>query len=373
MAILLLAPLLLGGLAVIVTLLVFPKTRVLGIVLLCLGGLVGMAMFWALVSYRVVSTHARESATVIDGHVVIQPTWRSNPASVPQPVDTRAAAESRTEYLKQHSEIQDYYVRLQADREAKIAAAKAAAAANRDKAAAARAAAAANREKATKKAEAVPSATVVAPAVKMFEAAARALSKALTAKAEEKPSPVAAKADPKPSAESPPEWINLPPRTEGDVYLMSIVVGPWKTRQECEAELPNELQKALDHYVETCLGQSARVKIVLPSEYLRQRLVKGQYEKVVQTSYGPMKQLHVLLAFDADVKSRVEEEYHRATVMGRFWQVGIVLAAVLWPLAVAYAYLKTDLSTGGAYRGRLRLAAILAILGPVAALLAVVA
>ena len=48
------------------------------------------------------------------------------------------------------------------------------------------------------------------------------------------------------------------------------------------------------------------------------------------------------------------------------------LAAVLWLLAVMYGYLRVDLKTGGAYRGRLRFAAVLAILGPVAAALLVV-
>ena len=41
--------------------------------------------------------------------------------------------------------------------------------------------------------------------------------------------------------------------------------------------------------------------------------------------------------------------------------------------AVIYGYLKVDLATGGVYRGRLRFAAALAILGPVAAALLVVA
>ena len=174
-----------------------------------------------------------------------------------------------------------------------------------------------------------------------------------------------------PPAKSPPAWVNAPPRVIGDSYLMSIVVGPWKTRQECNAELPGELQKALDDYVETC--EPAGSRIVLPADYLRKHLVKEQWEEDIQTSVGPMKQLHVLLQFDREVKNRVLEENHQGIIAGRLWRVGIGLAAAFWLLAVVYGYLRIDLATGGIYRGRLRFAAALAILGPLAAVLAVVA
>jgi hypothetical protein len=78
-----------------------------------------------------------------------------------------------------------------------------------------------------------------------------------------------------------------------------------------------------------------------------------------------MTQLHVLLRFDREVKDRILKERERGVVAGRLWIGGSGLAVLLWLLTVSYGYLRTDLATGGTYRGRLQFAAALAILGPV--------
>ena len=58
-------------------------------------------------------------------------------------------------------------------------------------------------------------------------------------------------------AKTRPAWVDAPPRLVGDVYQMSIMVGPYTTRQECDAHLGEALQEALDRYVEICLGAAA--------------------------------------------------------------------------------------------------------------------
>ena len=80
-----------------------------------------------------------------------------------------------------------------------------------------------------------------------------------------------------------------------------------------------------------------------------------------------MVNLHVLLEFDHAVKERILEEHRRAAVGRRMWVLGVGLASLLAVLGVLYGYLRIDQSTAGAYRGRLRLAAAVAILGVVAA------
>ncbi len=137
-----------------------------------------------------------------------------------------------------------------------------------------------------------------------------------------------------------PDWINAPPRLVGNVYQMSVVVGPYSTRQECDAQLPAALQEALDRYVETCLGRRPAERIAMPSDELRRRIVVDQWEDVRQYSVGPMTQLHVLLQFDRKMKGRVLEECRQAVVAGRLWYAGAGSAAVLLLLTVAYGYLK---------------------------------
>jgi hypothetical protein len=175
-------------------------------------------------------------------------------------------------------------------------------------------------------------------------------------------------------AKGTPAWVNSPPRVVGDAYQMAIVVGPWKTRHECDIDLPKELQKALDHYAEMCLGEPTGARIPLSYDFLRQQVVKEQWQEEIELPVaGQMTQLHVLLRFDHTIKDRLLEERQRGIITARLWMGGAGLAAVLWLLAVVYGYLRVDLATGGAYRGRLRFAAALAILGPVAAAMLAVA
>ena len=162
------------------------------------------------------------------------------------------------------------------------------------------------------------------------------------------------------------EWVDAKPQKVGDVYQMSVSVGPYSTRKECDERLPDELQAALGRYVEVCLGdEPAAYDIRLPSEYLRQQLMKAEWQEVRPYSVGPMIQLHVLLQFDRKVKDRVLEAYRESVVEERLRVVGFYAAVVLSVLGAWFAYLKTDLVTGGVYRARLRFAAGAAILGVV--------
>lgn len=160
-----------------------------------------------------------------------------------------------------------------------------------------------------------------------------------------------------------PAWVGAPAQLVGDAYQMTINIGPYTTRAECDAKLPEELQAALGRYVEACLGDQATRDISLPTDYLRQQLVKAEWQEVRPYSVGPMTQLHVLLQFDRKVKDRVLEAYRESAVADRLQAVAGWAAIALSLLTICFAYLKTDLTTGGLYRGRLRFAAGVAILG----------
>ncbi len=176
-----------------------------------------------------------------------------------------------------------------------------------------------------------------------------------------------------------PEWVDASPHvlsTSGsggvnDVYQMSISVGPYTSRAECEEKLPDELRRAVARYGELCLGQTV-APVRLPPDALRQ-LIKAQWEETRQYSVGPMTHLHVLLQFDRQIKDRVLDEYRRAVVDGRLKKIGGFLVAGLTLVTVAFGYLKIDLATGGAYRGRLRIVAAVAVLTLIVAAVAAIA
>jgi hypothetical protein len=162
-----------------------------------------------------------------------------------------------------------------------------------------------------------------------------------------------------------PAWVDAQPQLldGGQTYRTSITVGPYSTSLECDAHLPEELQKALDRYVDAYLGPETAGIVRLPTNYLREHLVLERWEEIRSFSVGPMTQLHVWLQFNRDVKNRILEEHQRAVVAQRLRAVTSWAAAGLSLLVVCFAYLKIDLATAGAYRGRLRLAAAAAILG----------
>ncbi len=144
-----------------------------------------------------------------------------------------------------------------------------------------------------------------------------------------------------------PDWVDAPPKAIRDAYQMSVAVGPYTTRAECDAKLPDALQEALGHYAEVCLGGRVEEPILLPPDQLL-LLVKDQWEDVRQYSVGPMVQLHVLLEFDRKVKDRVLEEHRRGVVTRRLRFTGVGLAAGLMLLGALYGYLKvTGTRDGG--------------------------
>ena len=143
-----------------------------------------------------------------------------------------------------------------------------------------------------------------------------------------------------PAAAERPEWVGAEPRRVGDAYQMSIDVGPYTTRLECDAKLPEALQEALDEYVELCLGTEAAGKVRLQPDELREALVREQWEETRQYTIGAMQHLHVLLAFDMKFKDRVQQQWRREVVAGRLWVTGAAVAAVLSMLLVSFGYLK---------------------------------
>ena len=322
------AVLLLGGLAATVALLAFPKTRTAGAVILAIGVpavVLLLGLVWFLIPLSDVAPREWRPATEVrlpNGHSV----------SV-QPIRSQSAGEARSRLGEPQIPV-DVAERAVA--------------------------------KSTK------------PAAKPGNGAVAATSGATTASDKK---PAVANADSSPTlapaavpAKKSPAWIDEPSRLLGDTYQTTLVIGPYTTREECNAELPGELQKALNRYVETCMGQPAGWRpVALPYEFLRQEVVKGEYAEIRPSSVGPMTRLYLLLQFDRKIRDRIVAEGRRNTVAGRLWVGGSCLAGMLWLLAVIYGYLRVDLKTGGAYRGRLRFAAVLAILGPVAAALLVVA
>jgi hypothetical protein len=324
----LVALLVLGGLLVTLLLLAHPKSRPLGLALLGVGvgGVVLLAGFWAWVGTERLMDHPeRERAEALEFEA-----RRSGHES--GSIATRPESETRT-----------------------MAEANAAAGVDRSP----------------------PAASSRQPG-RVLKALGTALARGIqeTKKDGKNPQePAAGEATTDLPEEMPPDWIDMEPGRAGDTYRVSVVIGPFQTSAECVAELPDALDQTLRDYARQYLGPAAAAKVHFPPDVLEERLVQERWEetKVFET-VGLMKQLHLLLQFDPEMRQDIAEQWDQARLNNRLWYTGTGLAVLLGLLAVAYGVLIADRAAGGQCRGRLGFAAVVAatlVVGIAAAVIAV--
>jgi hypothetical protein len=153
-----------------------------------------------------------------------------------------------------------------------------------------------------------------------------------------KPSPPAARAAP--PAAGRPDWVDAAPHYADNAYVMSIPVGPFETREQCEAEVPQALQEAVERYAAIYVGAGAAGRWDWDPADLRRRLLREEWQEPVETSFGPMVVLHLRLAFDRQMQEGVQAAVRREATAGRLRVAAIGLGGVLLALAVVFACLK---------------------------------
>ncbi len=154
-----------------------------------------------------------------------------------------------------------------------------------------------------------------------------------------------------------PPWVDAPPSTTSEAYEIAVKAGPWKTPEECQEALDEQIAGAIDDYVARWIGDHARGQVVLPADYVRRFLIKDQWLEKINTSLGEMYNLHALLAFNRQIDGRLRDAWNETVAAARLVLAVFVFLGTILPLSVIYGYLRIDQATGGVYRRRLRLAA----------------
>ncbi|MGQ9505260.1 MAG: hypothetical protein ACUVQR_10150 [Thermogutta sp.] len=175
------------------------------------------------------------------------------------------------------------------------------------------------------------------------------------------------------TAGEPPAWVEFPPQRVDGEYQIPVRIGPYLTVLECEANLRPAVQAAIDDYVEQLIGPEARGKIHLPWSHIEQHLIRERFEErrmfqLTSTQQGEMTMLHLLLGFDQDTNSLIRQLWRQIVGLQRVIRVAIVFGLLIWIMTVVWGYLHLDLQTHGRYRGRLRMAALLLLAAPFAAI-----
>jgi hypothetical protein len=156
-------------------------------------------------------------------------------------------------------------------------------------------------------------------------------------KAEAEPSAAEEKSPPK---EPPPAWINNEPNLEAGIYSSVVVSGPYSTKRECLQRLDNAINGAVQVFVEENLRPRIGYPVWARWKPIEDRLVEARYFEQVQTSVGPMWNLHVLLTIDQADKAYFQQIAHNHEVQKAVEETSLGGFAVLGALAVLYVALK---------------------------------
>jgi hypothetical protein len=136
-----------------------------------------------------------------------------------------------------------------------------------------------------------------------------------------------------------PPWVDAAAEQVGGVYRVSVAVGPYATRGECDEHLIEAVDGAVAQYVEEYLNPLAARRVRLPENVARDT-VKETWEETRQYTVGPMKNLHARLEFDHKFKGEIDNAWRRFQVTERISGMAGVLAVVLIGLTILYGTLK---------------------------------
>ena len=161
-----------------------------------------------------------------------------------------------------------------------------------------------------------------------------------------------------------PAWVDAAPGLSGGVYAISVPSGRYVSVPECQRALDEVMQQSVDYYINQYLGDDQAAELVgLSLGYIKQNLKHDEFAEIVHSrSVGPMHQLHARLEFDDKARADFQRLWRNAVVQHRLLYTGGGAVLVLALLGTLYGYLKLDLKTGGAHKGRLQLAATLVAL-----------
>jgi hypothetical protein len=161
------------------------------------------------------------------------------------------------------------------------------------------------------------------------------------------------------------------------VYSVTVASGPFASPPECQRALDQQMKQEIDHYINDYLGEQAAAVVDIPLSYIKGRLKKGEFvEQLASKTLGDMGlghsyQIHARLEIDEQARADFWRQWRSAEVTNRLWYTGGAAALVLALLSTFYGYLKLDVKTGGAQKGRLQLAATLVALVAAAGVLLV--
>lgn len=173
----------------------------------------------------------------------------------------------------------------------------------------------------------------------------------------------------------PPDWVESEDVLTGDTQLVVVTTGPYERESDCRRSLDEEVDKAVNAYVDRYLGKvygdnfKASTFVNYDRSYIENNLLKETYTGKRTFSFGPMYEMYALLkfepAFRADLDGRcgeIDEHWRQLKVAGRLTGTALAFGFILALLGVVFGYFRLDTATRGYYTGRLKFASAVVIL-----------
>jgi hypothetical protein len=170
-----------------------------------------------------------------------------------------------------------------------------------------------------------------------------------------------------------PDWVKRPPGLVGNVRKVVVSAGPYKTLDECHAELENKLRNVVwSHIIELASAASGRAmsspsleSLNIGTDYILRELCTEEYVEDVEASFGPMKRAYALVEFNQTQDAELLNRWKTYARRDRLAMAGLGATFVVGCLALAFGLLKVDTWTRGYYSKRLFIGVPAAIIGVV--------
>jgi hypothetical protein len=147
------------------------------------------------------------------------------------------------------------------------------------------------------------------------------------------------------------------------------MVGPYKTVEECYKNLDGPLYRVTSQYMTQLLGMPYQLdewllpRMGIHSGYIRGEIGRDEYVRTIESSFGPMKEMYVLLEFSPTVDRELKNAWYTYRREDNMIGVAATSGAVLGFLVLVFGLLQIDTWTKGYYSKRLFLGVPLAIIG----------
>ncbi len=157
-----------------------------------------------------------------------------------------------------------------------------------------------------------------------------------------------------------PNWINASRVEDGDATLLVLSSRQFATIDEAKAEVLLAAKNVVtaDFHKYEPAGAEWRV----PIEMVQAHAVRQEYIEKQDRDFGrftaPMYRVHLQLRLSPRLHDKFREPWQAYVVERRLWGLGSVFGLLTLLTATMTSYLRLDALTAGAYRRRLKLAAV---------------